>query len=478
MANKVDYISEDGRKDVRKRIVNLKVELDEKNALDDEYMEKGHEHLDPAKLKEAQGLQHEIDEIEKEIKRHNKGLEVNGLTADEKKRAMVEARGKITAKFLEGKVHDAKEIVETSNGEAGVFPVKDSKGMDALFFGDPEAAKAFGARINDEYKVLETDQAGNRVDQDANVWTEVRDWGNLGEFIYDIETNDAVDINFTHGDNIGIAGNTANDRINNMIIGEGGTGVRSSVDVDLRHITVGAWVKNAGPVPVSLKQEMNSAFSTQDWVRSELVDALGSVMNEAMTVGTGATTGNSPQPHGIVNAAKEGLAVARNRAATAGGIYSFDDILALIAAVPSKYRRRNPRTFAILMNSASAFKTRGLKQGSGATERLIQSDLQTGLVDRLAGFRVGYNEAMDDIGTSSTSTAASPVVAGNFRYYGRRLVRGALMARWTTPPYGTNHQVAYQVIMLGDARPLGGFTTAGTTGAGSVEAFQKLNLTI
>jgi HK97 family phage major capsid protein len=175
---------------------------------------------------------------------------------------------------------------------------------------------------------------------------------------------------------------------------EGGTVALSNATFD--QITLGAY-KLATAIKVSTELLADSAFDLQSYVATAFARGRGNAEETAFISGSGTN-----QPTGIFDATNGGTLYG----ATAGAALSADDLINLVYALKSPYRKGA----CFLMNDATVASVRKLKDSNN--NYLWSPSVQAGQPDKIFGFPV-YTSASAPI-----ATAGQPLLAfGDLKYY-------------------------------------------------------------
>lgn len=150
-------------------------------------------------------------------------------------------------------------------------------------------------------------------------------------------------------------------------------------------------------IRVSTELLQDSAFPLEPYIRDEFVRAFGVAEEEAFCVGNGTN-----QPTGIFTA--NGGEVGVTAAAT--GAITVDELISLIYALKSPYRR-NAKFF---MHDSTVALIRKLKDGNGAY--LWQPSIQQGQPDRLLGYPLYTSPYVPQV-----AAGALAVAFGDFKNY-------------------------------------------------------------
>jgi HK97 family phage major capsid protein len=159
--------------------------------------------------------------------------------------------------------------------------------------------------------------------------------------------------------------------------------------------------------------------------------ALGTAVNNALTLGTGVT-----QPTGIVTTL--GTVAGVNGTAT-GGAFVADDLISLMHAVNSVYANRP--TAAFMMNRSTLGAVRRLK---GAEGYLFQPAATVGSPNTLLGYPIVENPDIANVGTTAKS-----VIFGDMSQYLVRVVNGLEVTR-SDEAYFSSDQIAWKATIRVD----------------------------
>jgi HK97 family phage major capsid protein len=174
-------------------------------------------------------------------------------------------------------------------------------------------------------------------------------------------------------------------------------------------------------IKVSIELLEDSAFDLETYIAQEFARAFGIAEEEAFCTGDGAG-----KPTGLFTANGGTVGVT-----TAGAAISADDVISLVYALKSPYRR-NAR---FLMNDSTVALLRKLKDGNGAY--LWQPSVQAGQPDKLLGY---------DLFTSpyapTVAAGAFAIAFGDFNNYWIADRTGRTVQR-LNELYSTNGQVGF-----------------------------------
>jgi HK97 family phage major capsid protein len=174
-------------------------------------------------------------------------------------------------------------------------------------------------------------------------------------------------------------------------------------------------------IKVSIELLEDSAFDLETYIAQEFARAFGIAEEEAFCTGDGAG-----KPTGLFTANGGTVGVT-----TAGATISADDVISLVYALKSPYRR-NAR---FLMNDSTVALLRKLKDGNGAY--LWQPSVQAGQPDKLLGY---------DLFTSpyapTVAAGAFAIAFGDFNNYWIADRTGRTVQR-LNELYSTNGQVGF-----------------------------------
>ncbi len=209
-----------------------------------------------------------------------------------------------------------------------------------------------------------------------------------------------------------------------------GTGLKGSIiaegeeveetEVKFGQKSLGAYKFTSGLIRVSSELLQDAAINPEAVVRDSMAEALGRILNEMFTKGTGVS-----QPQGIVTGASLGHTSA---AATA---ISYDDLVALQHAVDPAYRANAAWMFA----DSTLKAIRLLKDAEGRP--LWQAGMVAGEPGTILGQRFYINQDMDAIATGKAS-----VLNGDFSKYVVRNVK-AFGVKRLDERFATSDQVGF-----------------------------------
>jgi HK97 family phage major capsid protein len=185
-------------------------------------------------------------------------------------------------------------------------------------------------------------------------------------------------------------------------------------------------------VIVSEELLTDAAFDLEAYLREEFAERIGVLEDTAYLVGDG-----SAKPTGLLPN------VATVTAGAAAAI-DFDDVLALIHAVPSTYRR-NRDELAFMVNDATVLALSLLKDGN--EQYIWQAAVQAGQPDTVRGYPMIENPDMPVVAADARS-----VLFGNFRRaYLIRDVNGVSFQR-LNELYAANGQVGFRAYHRTDGK--------------------------
>lgn len=191
-------------------------------------------------------------------------------------------------------------------------------------------------------------------------------------------------------------------------------------DVTFGQKVLNAYAFDTEWIRVSKELADDSIFAMETLLGQLLGERLGRIANLQLTTGTG-----SSAPNGIVTASTLG------KTATGTAAITGDEIIDLIHSVDPAYRT-SPRV-AFMMNDATLAAVRKLKDGDGTY--LWQPSYQAGVPDRLLGYTVAINQAMDGL-----AAAKKVMLFGDMsKYYVRKVgapLIGAIQDKDFWPGFG------------------------------------------
>ena len=195
-------------------------------------------------------------------------------------------------------------------------------------------------------------------------------------------------------------------------------------------VTLGSY-KYAATFQLSREVVEDSGINLLDFVARQAATGMGTAVNAVLTVGTGTV-----QPNGVVNGA--GSAVTGGTGVS--GVPTYENLVDLVYAVGSSYRRRGA---SFQMQASTVASVRKIKDGNGSY--IWQPSFQTGQPDTLLGYVV--NENPDVV---ATATGAKSVIFGDMSsgYYVRQ-VRGIDFARDDSVGF-VNDLITFRVTWRGD----------------------------
>ncbi len=201
-------------------------------------------------------------------------------------------------------------------------------------------------------------------------------------------------------------------------------------DVTFGQKTLDAF-KLTDQIKVSNELLQDSMFSIEAYLAEEFSRALGVAEEEAFCVGTG--TG---QPTGIFTANGGTVCTTAN----SGSAITFDDIVSLIHALKSPYRRNA----VFLTHDTTVSAMRKLKDNNGAY--LWQPSLQAGQPDRLFGYPL-YTSPYAPV----IAAGALPIAFGDFSHYWIADRQGRTIQR-LNELYAGNGQIGFIITERLDAK--------------------------
>jgi len=155
-------------------------------------------------------------------------------------------------------------------------------------------------------------------------------------------------------------------------------------------------------VQISAELLSESGINLVDYLSDQFAVALGTAVNNPLTLGTGTV-----EPAGIV----PGSGLGKTGGTAVGGAFTFTDLVDLAHSVDSAYARRPKAGW--MMNRATLGKVRSLQDGAG---NFVYAVNATG-PDELLGYAVYENPDMADVATSAKS-----VLFGDLGAYHTRIV--------------------------------------------------------
>ncbi len=201
-------------------------------------------------------------------------------------------------------------------------------------------------------------------------------------------------------------------------------------DVTFGQKTLDAF-KLTDQIKVSNELLQDSMFSIEAYLAEEFSRALGVAEEEAFCVGNG--TG---QPTGIFTANGGTVGTTAN----SGSAITFDDIVSLIHALKSPYRRNA----VFLTHDTTVSAMRKLKDNNGAY--LWQPSLQAGQPDRLFGYPL-YTSPYAPV----IASGAMPIAFGDFSHYWIADRQGRTIQR-LNELYAGNGQIGFIITERLDAK--------------------------
>lgn len=208
-----------------------------------------------------------------------------------------------------------------------------------------------------------------------------------------------------------------------------GTAIAESDPTFAAFVTLGAF-KYAATFQLSREVVEDSGVNLLDFVARQSAVGMGTAVNAGLTVGTGTV-----QPTGIVGASSLGVTGGTG----VSGVPTADNIIDLVYAVASPYRRRGA---AFQMRSSTLAAVRKLKTTDN--QYLWAPGLQNGQPDTLLGYPVYENP---DI--VATATGAKSIIFGDMSAYYVRQVRGIDFARDDSVGF-VNDLITFRVTWRGD----------------------------
>jgi len=172
----------------------------------------------------------------------------------------------------------------------------------------------------------------------------------------------------------------------------------------------------------------DAGFNIQATIAEQAGNAIGTQVNSLATVGTG-----SSETEGVVVASGLGVTAASATAITA------DELIELAYSTDGAVRRMPGVGF--MANGSTIAAIRKLKDGNGA----YIYDPQVGGPDRLLGYDITENPAMEDI-----ATAEKTVLFGHFPSY--KLVTTGLEVATSSDAYFANDVTAYRFVYRFDGK--------------------------
>lgn len=230
---------------------------------------------------------------------------------------------------------------------------------------------------------------------------------------------------------------TADDTSNTgAMLGES-TSIGSSVDPSFTQIYWDAYKFSSKPILVPHELLEDSVFDLAGMIGEMFGERLGRIQNTKYTTGSGAN-----EPKGLVTASALGVTAASATAIAA------DELFGLVHSIDPAYRGMG---CGFMMHDSILLALRKLKDGDG--QYLWVSGLSDGAPDRLLGYGITINQAMQ----SSIATATKTILFGLFNKYKIRRVNGLRMYRLQERYRDTD-----QDGFVGFIRADGNLLTAGT----------------
>jgi HK97 family phage major capsid protein len=188
----------------------------------------------------------------------------------------------------------------------------------------------------------------------------------------------------------------------------------------------------------------DTGIDLQGFLGAQIGVALGTAVNSVLTNGTGTV-----QPNGIVNAAGTTPAVTGAAGGTPAGIFTGDNLIALMHSVDSLYAAQPGAGW--MMSRATMGAVRALK---GAEGYLFQPYAAEGTIGTLLGYNVAENPYVPAIGANAKS-----VLFGDLGAYITRVVGGIEIVR-SDEAYFLSDQIAWRASIRVDGDLGGGRTDA------------------
>jgi HK97 family phage major capsid protein len=176
----------------------------------------------------------------------------------------------------------------------------------------------------------------------------------------------------------------------------------------------------------------DAGFPLEQFLGRQLGVALGTAVNNALTLGTGTV-----QPTGIV--ATLGTVAGVTGGTGASGAFTADNLITLMHAVNSVYANRP--TTAWMMNRATLGAVRRLKGEEGY---LFQPAATVGSPNTLLGYPIVENPDIANVGTNAKS-----VIYGDMSQFLVRVVNGLEVTR-SDEAYFTSDQIAWKATIRVD----------------------------
>jgi len=182
---------------------------------------------------------------------------------------------------------------------------------------------------------------------------------------------------------------------------------------------------------VSRELLTDSGVALEPFFAEQVGNALGFVVNTALTTGDG-----SSKPNGIVNAAGSGVAGGTGVA----GAFTADNVIDLIYSLDGAARRLPG--FGVMGNGVAVAALRKLKDGQG--QYVFQPSLAIGTPDTVLGYPLIENPQM-----ASPALSAKSLIAGHFKSYFVRQVGGIRLDRSDDFAFA-NDQVTFRATIRVD----------------------------
>lgn len=193
------------------------------------------------------------------------------------------------------------------------------------------------------------------------------------------------------------------------------------------NVTLRAW-KYGTLVLVSRELVEDSGIDLVPFLGRQLGVAIGTAVNNALTLGTGTT-----QPQGISGAAGSGITGGTGVA----GAFSADNLIDLAHSIDTAYAMRP--SVAWMMSRSTLGAVRKLKDGQG--QYLYTPAATVGTPDTLLGYRIAENPYVAGVGT-----AAKSVLFGDMSSFHVRQVGGIEVVR-SDEAYFTSDQIAFRATI-------------------------------
>jgi len=344
------------------------------------------------------GLVNEVDQIDAQIKRIEKALEIESASNER-----IENR----ANDLGGSRDEAESSVELEKSVFNTFLRQGREGLNA------KQRDFISNRIQNAQSTGTNSEGGFIVPTDfaTTLLQALKAYGGVRSVAQVISTAGGYDMQWPTIDETGSLGE---------LVAENAS--VTSGDLVFGSKTLGAYKYSSKSIAIPFELLQDNNVDLEGYVLTALAERIARITNQHFTVGTGT---NQPK----------GIAVAAGSGATAAGAASitFDDLFDLEHSVDPAYRALGA---SYMFNDNTLKLIRKIKDSEGRP--IWQPSLVAGEPDRIGQYNYVINQNMADATTGNRS-----VLFGNFQNYMIRDTMNVTMFRMTDSKYTEKGQVGF-----------------------------------